>query len=546
MDGKVLLTYACEKFEDGKYEEALEAFVLAYGKGYEREWIIENIYRCYMEANEWEFRKTFEKNNQYVEISYDACWIDFIPYRNGEYYIFDRERKIFCGIFSIWELQDTEAEPLIQKMEFSSIALDLDWNWNCQKKILVAAKERKIYAVCQDLERSLSFYKIPELSTYMENVIFFSNQQKFHEYFHQHTSVYLPKLFYGLNGRDKLLEIVEREHNYRITPEGRNTENVLLTIGIPTHNRGNLLLQRLENLRMMYYDAEIEIAISKNGIHYYQEEYIRASKIEDARINYVGFDEELTMSKNWQNVVKIANGDFVLLISDEDDVILDALEHYLNFLNNHRELSLLRAGGTKQYASLEDKYFKRGKEAFLGGFLTQNYLSGLIFHRKKFMDAHMEQWDLKYGDNLFYHLYPHAWWQAVLSFWGDYAEDAQCLVYEGDSILIEEISRYRKDNVEGMQDVLCEEVETIAAISEYGSRLEQFMAGIELINDFKNLDLELKKQAFFRFVDKTYFLMDMVKNDYHYKEDEFPEYVRKLKELSITAMNKLGFSHEGK
>lgn len=36
---ELLYTYACEKFEQQKYDEALEALILLYGKGYERDWI---------------------------------------------------------------------------------------------------------------------------------------------------------------------------------------------------------------------------------------------------------------------------------------------------------------------------------------------------------------------------------------------------------------------------------------------------------------------------------------------------------------------------
>ena len=41
-----LLEYACQKFQDEKYDEALEAFVLAFQKGYEKDWVKENIYKC--------------------------------------------------------------------------------------------------------------------------------------------------------------------------------------------------------------------------------------------------------------------------------------------------------------------------------------------------------------------------------------------------------------------------------------------------------------------------------------------------------------------
>lgn len=47
-----LLVYACEQFERGVYDKALEIFILVYDKGYEQEWILENIYNCYMAGNE--------------------------------------------------------------------------------------------------------------------------------------------------------------------------------------------------------------------------------------------------------------------------------------------------------------------------------------------------------------------------------------------------------------------------------------------------------------------------------------------------------------
>ena len=45
---ELLYTYACEKFEQQKYDEALEALILLYGKGYERDWIKNSIYQCYV------------------------------------------------------------------------------------------------------------------------------------------------------------------------------------------------------------------------------------------------------------------------------------------------------------------------------------------------------------------------------------------------------------------------------------------------------------------------------------------------------------------
>lgn len=42
------------------------------------------------------------------------------------------------------------------------------------------------------------------------------------------------------------------------------------------------------------------------------------------------------MSENWENVIYLSHGKYVLMVSDEDDVILSALEHYLKILKENK------------------------------------------------------------------------------------------------------------------------------------------------------------------------------------------------------------------
>lgn len=221
IDAKDLLDYACEKFQAYKYEEALEGFVLAYAKGYEREWILENIYNCYMAGNEQQFRNVYERFRDKVDVPYEECILDFIPYRESEYYIFDKELQEFRGVFSMRELQETPLDQAMQEIEFSAVALKFDWNWNLKKHILRDGLERKIYAICHDVRRSVSFYKIRELADYMENVKVFSDWQSFQSYFHENTFVYFPKLFYGSEEEKRVfIHMLNQEHEYRLTRKG--------------------------------------------------------------------------------------------------------------------------------------------------------------------------------------------------------------------------------------------------------------------------------------------------------------------------------------
>lgn len=525
-----MLEQACEKFQEGRYEEALKDFIAVYAKGYEKDWILENIYRCYLEGNEQEFQNAYEKYKGLDLIPYEDCTLDFIPYRDGEYFIFDKEQELFYGLFSVNKLQETECSQAMRELEFGSVALELDWNWNLQKHILTGAKARKIYAVCHDIYKGMSFYKIPELEEYMRNVRMFADKQQLQRYFHENTSVYLPKLFFGSDINRGIWEIIlKQEHEYRLTPEGRNTENVLLTIGIPTFARGNLLLDRIENLCKMDYDAEIEIAVSKNGKKLFEEEYERVRQNKDARINYVDQGEELVYIDNWRRTIAMSHGKYVLMVSDEDDVIIDAIGHYLKLLEQHPELTLVRARTAKQYSFIKkDRYSKKGREAFEVGFLTQNYLSGLIIQRNAFIEAKMEKLD-SYMENNFYKFYPHEWWCLDLYFMGDYKEDSVGLVLEGDVIVENGLVQEEKMSPE-------EKLQALPFYARYENRLEQAKDYLGCIHLLEKRGNEIVETALKKAFGKAAWLMSIA-YEYGYKVEEYSEALGSLTELYISALD---------
>lgn len=477
-----LLSYACSKFEAGNYEEALEIFVLLYTKGFEQEWILNTVYSCYMEGNQEEFQKTFDRLICQDGISCEECVLDFVPHKECEYYIFDKNIRMFRGKFSVHDLETIERNRAFRDMEFSAGALVFDGNWSEILDILSGAEQRKLYAVCQDMRRGCSFFKIPELEKYLKNVKLFPDYQKFQDYFHRNTAEYLPRVLFGEESAVERLEsIIEQEHQYRLTPEGRNTSNVLLTIGIPTYNRGNLLLKRLKNLRRMPFDSEIEIAISKNGTEMYQEEYEEAGRIPDARINYFGYDRTLNPTENWHHVVEMAHGKYVLFVSDEDDVILEALEHYLRVLVDHPEINLVRAATILQNPDLETAYAKKGIEAFKMMFLSQNYLSSLIVRKKDFIEEKLLKLE-KYKDNVFYRYYPHEWWCVLLTRRGDAMKDSVALISEGDSVLEKEAEAARKAAGALKEDESEQKGKFLPEYSTYEARLEQFGGYIDFLH----------------------------------------------------------------
>lgn len=521
-----LLNYAMNCFENQEYDQALEAFVLTYSKGYEQEAILETIYNCYMSANEKTFSQTYESYNDVAYIPYEDCLIDFIPYKDGEYYIFDKEYGVFRGKFSISEIEMAEDRSGEQR-EFSAIAAVSSWNWSELPQIVKAAAGRKVYMICPDIARCMSFYKLPELLPYATNIRCFRDTDEMKHYFMVHTGEYCPQLFYATQlDRADMVQKFQEIHQYRLTKEGRNIDNVLLTIGIPTHNRGNLVLESMKDLLALPYDAEIEFVISKNGIRYYQEEYKEIEKMTDARIQYMGYDRDLPITKNWQNVVNMAHGKYVLMVSDEDRVIPEAIEHYLKLLHDHPEIGYVRSRTVYQYSYVnKNQIYDRGANAFLEGFLQQNYLSGSIYRKQDFMQLDFNYWDENYKENIFYVYYPHVWWQSLMAYKGAYATDACTLISEGESVLQEENDRLIAEGADGF---LSEGENPIASYSTYESRIQQFHGMVALIKEFDELDEETYFKAFRLCVNKTMTLMHLVYKHFDYKRDEFPQWIDKF------------------
>lgn len=540
MDEKQLVDYACLRFEEEKYDEALEAFVLAYSKGYEREWIIENIYACYMAGNEPAFREAYEKQGFASGVSYEACTLDFIPYKDGEYYVFDKACAEFRGKFVAAELANIEPLEGLKIAEFSAAAIEFDGEWSQHQDLLAEATNRKIYAICHDMKRGMSYWKIPELEKYLANVRMFPDRGSMQQYFHENTAVYLPKIVYGEN--QGLSDLFDQEHAYRLTPEGRNTENVLLTIGIPTANRGNLVLDRLQNLLRMQYDAEIEIVVSKNCMELFQEEYDKIAQIMDARLLYHDHGKALAPRVNWHSAVEMAHGKYVTFVSDEDDIVLEQLEHYLKLLSDHPEVSVLRAKSMFQGQSIVKRdYGKMGIEAFKASFLHQNYLSGLTFRREDFLKADLLRYEA-YTENFFYRNYPHEWWCAALCRTGAYLEEPVALIIEKDDVLKEESKKLVDMGARAKGYGIAEDV-SLPGYSTYESRLKQFRGQAEFLHVYMQDDLQGAEVGLNISINKTCFLFRLARC-YHYKPEQFMDFVDEYAQVTMDIIDEFGFGEE--
>ncbi|MHB8129573.1 MAG: glycosyltransferase, partial [Mobilitalea sp.] len=377
--------YAHFLFEMQEYEFSLIMYQSAYNLNYRKEEIETFLYNSFILPNNDEFKETYNNHlilyNANIICSYipsfDELPIDFIPFDEDKYFMFNNKSKMFEGIIDISNDSLNNFEKINFDDELSDIVITDCWDIGIPKSYILSLKDRILYHISLDIKMSLSFLKIPKImERYCSNLRFIDSLDSFQSYFHNNNSIYLPRLYYGksLSGNDsKINKILEEEHHYRLTSEGRITSNVLLTIGIPSYNRGHRLLQSIRSLMQLQYDAEIEFVISNNGSVEYTEEYDEISKLKDSRIHYFRFPNNMGANTNFCQVLKISHGKYTCLLSDEDSIHLPSITHYLSVLKNNSNISLVSSCGLGYYRRNACQTFNMGSEDFLRSFLTTNY-----------------------------------------------------------------------------------------------------------------------------------------------------------------------------
>lgn len=523
-------------FNNYYYEECVLFLSKAYSGMYKKREIKEFIFDNFIEPNRKEFFESLKKNMEEYNkmlphfimknVAYEDLPLEFIPVSKDKYFIFDLELDNFNEIIDFSEKELTNTSAYKNKDEYSDILIIDDFNLDNAKKYIKSIENRNIYYYSLNELKTLSFFKLPYIiEKYLKNIIILSSLNTMQEYFRKNLDIYLPRIIHTLNYknsrniRKKIKKLLDYEHEFRLTTEGRDTKNILLSICIPTWNRGNLALDSINNLLKLPYDSEIEFVISDNGSTKYIEEYKKIKYLNDSRINYFRFNENKGGMVNFANVVKIANGKFTLLLSDEDTIILDSLPHYMNILKRNPKVGLIRSATNDNYKNLENNHFFAGYDALKNFFLRNNYISGVIYNRKIFNEYNLNNFVLDNNDNVACIFYPHMCWDSIVALHGDVITDNITLVAEGKSVLQEQIEKGIEENDKYIKSNICSELNNIPIYQTYESRIEQHYGFIELINSLDIESVEVIVYLYIMLCNKTNFLISFV--TYVYEENGY-------------------------
>ncbi len=514
-------------WEENRYEEVLDIWKEYLEQDVMREEISTNLEEAFLQPNENEFVQALQKNyrlllNKNLPDTEALCIysnspIRYVCYDEGKYYLYDRrERKLYGKI---------DLLPKEKEMQFDDILLLNPLNVGDIAACLAGGYKRKLYCMGRKMEGWSSIFFLPELGNVLEEEpVWFLNCQEEMEYFLKNKSAYIPKKIVGNADEIQVNQVMDtftELHNKRLKKEYRADDNILLTIGIPTYNRGNRALQNVMNCLNSVYDAEIEVLVSDNASIKHTEEYEEIRNIKDARLSYDRLPENRQFLGNLENLFAKSKGKYLLLISDEDFVIIKNLNYYLALIRNNEEVGMIRGSvtGHDNTAEYKDEIAEKNSQAFLTIFLHNNYMSGAIYLRDGFTSHILENISVKYRENEAFLYYPHMFLDAVISERYNIITDSKNLIYTGEA----------EANETAPQGELI-------AYAKLESRLKQHRGWREFLDDMDELPLDVKIQGYRAVCWKTFFLVYLVRS---YYQKNWEETLRKVAECCAEEFDKI-------
>ncbi|ATW25675.1 hypothetical protein [Candidatus Formimonas warabiya] len=254
--------YAILLFHNKSYEESVKMLIAAYDLDYMKDQILEMIYDCFIDPNKEEFEDTYKINLQAFDSNYFGekivfkdLLLDFIPVTDNRYFVFDKEENSFKGLLDITDIKEGTKQYVVENLqdEFSDFLFVDIWDVRKLNQYKQSLQGYGIYCLMNYPGKMLAFLKIPSIISFFSDMIVFGSDEKLYHYFYNRKEVYLPRNIAGLDQsrRAEINELIDKIHQYRLTPEGRTDSNVLLSICIPSYNRGHRALESVYSLQNM-------------------------------------------------------------------------------------------------------------------------------------------------------------------------------------------------------------------------------------------------------------------------------------------------------
>jgi hypothetical protein len=519
----VYASYAYFLFRVSEYEEFYKMLIQAQDYGYSRDEIENVLWEAFIEPNMKEFESRYETNLKLLcSNGYHGKSIDFqqLPYWllptgvPNEYYMYDKEQKLIAEKISLYKYRKEHLPP--PSDAFADYLLLDSWDWSSILTYTYPIKnlDKKTYVVLNNIEKFLSCIQGALLNNdIISNVFIFDSLTSMSEYFLS-CNAFLPRnIINRLNTNENAKDYIDKIHHVRTNKDNRSGDQVLLSICIPSYNRGKRAYDNVVHLLQSYYDEEIEIVLSNNGTQNNTSEYYdKIRDIDDARLTYYAFEENQGFALNLSKACELARGKFILLVSDEDLVRLNVLDRIMNMLRESKEtLAIVKTSTSDQSKPPSISTQSAGKDALLTFMLSSNYMSGIILNNA-LLKQHkgLEYIKDNLENNSICYWYPHMYLELLLSQYGNVQGTDIILITEGaaEKIEVEE------------KEISGSEIK-IPYYATIEGRLEQHDGFTKIFTDLDKCkeDPDLLREMYLKLCLKTMFLFRISINAFYRKTD---------------------------
>lgn len=515
MEPKELFKEAIELFEAGEYDKSVQNLIGLYEHGYEKEQILNFLYQAFVEPNIEEFKKNYQTQaDGLIDVEYEATQLDFIPVSDQKFYIWYKEEQRFVGNIDL----NVEAQIEDRQRDFQSLLIAQTCDIREMIPFLLNKQYNTVYIVLnKNKEIFASFLKLPKIREYfLENAIIFENTKIMQLFFEEYSEFYIPRSIIAKDSQE-YVTFFKDLHKRRLLKK-REKNNVFLTIGIPSYNRGKILLENVKQLLNLEYDAEIEIVVSNNGSKIEADYYDQISKINDSRLVYTSFEANQGYASNVLNVMTHASGHFLVMCSDEDFLVLDKLSGFIQFLFENLQMAMSYTGGYgSNFENGTIQMYPAGIQAIECA-VNSNYLTGLVFNNSIISKYKIIEKVQQNRGNLFVEYYVHSVIATIIAQYGDVWKNPICL-WE---------SKYEKQSEEdGSKSLL--------SYMKYESRVEQMESAIKFMLNELKLNLEEQIQVVLERIVKTYYLLYLAYLYYWEESSKLKKWDNVCTELFIEA-----------
>lgn len=410
MTAEEICTLALEEFEVGHYRTCVEYLIAVYEQGGNKQEILNFLYQNFVYPNVLEFQMSYEKTQEkFWELKYDDLSLDFIPVSDEEFFLYDKEYECFRGIVDFKELA-LQKEKLIDPFN-GYVFADI---WDIRAALpysLSGAEGQLFYFITSDASRTASFAKIPGfMDMFAKNICFLPDLEVFEKVFCEFPDFYLPKVVGAEESTKKINAIIDTVHQQRIENIDVERKNILLSICIPSYNRGTRALQNVKHLLELRYDSEIEIIVSNNGSVQNTGGYEEIKQIKDSRLKYHELPENAGISGNVLQVLRMAQGRYAVFCSDEDLMIREKLPEYLKILRESKIKGVIHSSGcgTNLVKSPDGLVQICGSRIEAARFASElNYITGIFLNMEALKKCNCLNIVKNMLHNEFVRYYPH-------------------------------------------------------------------------------------------------------------------------------------------